>query len=87
MSEKTKIVNVEMQIAGTVFKLTLAQARDLKRILEELFPEPVAIHRDIHHYPITRPVWDGNHYPPFKYPGWDVTCGSDEKTLCISQSK
>ncbi len=40
MSERVEISNIEITIGETAHKLTLAQARALKNVLDELFPEP-----------------------------------------------
>ena len=42
MSTDIKIETVKLRVAGKELELTLEQARELKTVLEDLFPSPVS---------------------------------------------
>ena len=52
MSEQVKIAKINIKIAGQELELTLEQARELRGILNELWPEPV---KELVYPPVTWP--------------------------------
>lgn len=68
-NDKIEISKVEIKIAGEVLKLTLQQARELKGILNDTFPEPsINISYPVYVRPYTQP------YISPLYPSW--TCST-----------
>lgn len=70
MKDKITISKIEIKIADKVIPLTLEQAKELKEILNETFPEPTS-------YPIVvdRPVYiDRYPFRPYTYWGASYSC-------------
>jgi hypothetical protein len=74
MSKQVKISKIGIDINNKKLELSLKEARELKKILEELFPEPIREKEYIPWYPVVAANW--------KRYSWAVTtdsktCGSD----------
>ena len=76
-TDKIEVSKIEIKIGGKVISLTLAEAKELRDILDETFPKasPVTIIRD-HYYPrpYYAPIWVSQPSTnPYKQ--WEITCG------------
>ncbi len=70
-STKIAINSIELEIAGTKLKLTLAQAKELKEMLQKAFPEATVVYQPTH--------WIYSQQPSlqeFQPSDWRITCGS-----------
>ena len=85
MTDKIEISKVEIKMGKHTFNLTLDQARSLKKILNDTFPE-----KETQFVPTPYPVYPTPYpvYPPVypQYNEWIITCGGTEidNTLCLS---
>lgn len=78
---KISIKKIEIEIDKKIISLTLDQAKELKRILNDTFAEPA-----YHGYPIVTPPWDKPH-EPFYYDQWKIkSCGGTQTILCSDNS-
>ncbi len=68
MSKKVKVTKVEIEIGDSKQMLTLAQARELRDVLNEAFPEdtrltyPIVIHDWSRPYHYWTPTWSSPSY-------------------------
>lgn len=83
-----KIEKIKLTIAGQDVEMTLEQARELRAILNELWPEPTE-----RLVPMPQPYPVAPYQPPIiierwpEYPWWQqpiITCQSGQQTLCIA---
>lgn len=79
---KIKITNIKITLTGKTIELTLDEAKELQKALNETFPEkeiryiptqPIIIERNV-------PIWPWRPASPM----WEVTCESRSNTLCLS---
>lgn len=86
--DKIKVSKIEITIGNKTISLTAAELRELKDVLEQLFPEqktvyipsaPIIIERGREPWPIV-PRWPTN---PI-YPYWTATCSGE--TLMLDAS-
>ena len=75
---KIKITNIELQIGKSKFKLSLDEARELKKILNDTFPSKEVVYiNPIYVEEYKWPVWK-------PYDIWCGTCSTDSHTLCLA---
>jgi hypothetical protein len=79
----TEIKSIKVEIAGKTLELSPEQAKELRDILDDIYPSRAP------HCPQPYPVYierySNPYYPSTPYIWWQTTCGS-EGTVSISQT-
>lgn len=76
-SDTIAITSVKIEIAGTTLNLTIEQARQLKDILAQAFPE-----QKIVYVPTAPVIIERERWPDWNRPFWatEITCGGNTDT-------
>lgn len=74
MKDKIEVRKIDIKIGDKTISLKPEQAKELKKILNEMFEEKV-VHE--HHHEYHRYWWNWPAYtqPYTPYPQWTITCG------------
>ena len=86
MSDKIAVSQIEIKIGKNVLKLSLAQMKELKDLLNWTFPDENTVHAPIDFNPPPREYRDVIYINPYFPPrrDWEVICGdSTSSTLRI----
>ena len=85
MKEAIKVSKIEIQIGKNILELSIEEARGLKKILNDTFPEIETLSVEgvrCDPQPPPYPVYITT-YPSY-YPGWGFTYSNAGSTLCLS---
>lgn len=74
-----RVSNVTIELKKRTLELTLDEARELQRLLNDVFPIACPNTPQVPII-IERPVW-----PWYPGPTWTVTCDASTETLCLTE--